>query len=91
MSFHHSKSKLRELEKPPHLFLNADGIKKEKIHVYRSRIPVSRSSERHEDWQAVAGDHPYIYAVEAEGVGQVESHDARKTSKSTINEVKTTS
>ncbi len=26
MSFHHSKSKLRELEKPPHLFLNIDAV-----------------------------------------------------------------
>ena len=26
MSFHHSKSKLRELEKPPHLFLNNEYV-----------------------------------------------------------------
>ena len=26
MSSHHSKSKLRELEKPPHLFLNIDAV-----------------------------------------------------------------
>ena len=26
MSFHHSKSKLRELEKPPHLFLNNEHV-----------------------------------------------------------------
>ena len=91
MSFHHSKSKLRGVGEATASVLKRGWDQKEKIHVYRSRIPVSRSSERHEDWQAVAGDHPYIYAVEAEGVGQVESHDARKTSKSTINEVKTTS
>ena len=56
MSFHHSKSKLGELEKPPHLFLNADGIKKRGFMSTEVVAQFREAVNANEDWQAVAGD-----------------------------------